>query len=110
MKKLVREYGDFEYEDFIDTMRSEWDNNFVTFSGTDYMPTVRRNKRTGKPEWYFADALECCTVANPKPLTATYGTLDELLSAPVFDGKTIAERYDEMEKCNMFWIEDGTDS
>ncbi len=110
MKKLVKEYGDFEYEDFIGTMRAEWDNNFITFKGVDYMPTVRRNKRTGESEWYFADALECCTAANPKPLTAAYKTLDELLAAPVFDGKTIAERYGEMGKCNMFWIENCADS
>lgn len=106
MKRLVKVYGDFEYDDFVGAMLSEYDNNLITFDGADLMPCLRVKRRSSEREWFFADALECCTVSHPKPLTEPYPSLEALLSAPVLEGKTIAERYDEIGKCNDFWIEE----
>ena len=106
MRKLVKVYGDFDYDDFIGTMLAEYDNNLITFNGMDLMPCLHVERRSGKREWYFADALECCTVRHPKPLTESFSSLEELLFAPILNGKTIAERYNEIGTCNEFYIED----
>ena len=96
MTILKKHYGTFEMDDFIQSIRDDYDNKLVTYDGQDYMFDLTFSKKTGKQVWYLADALEFMTVRKPKHLAGPFGSIDELLNAPALDGKSIIDRYDEL--------------
>ena len=96
MTILKKHYGSFEMDDFIQSVRDDYDNKLITYDGQDYMFDLVYSRKTKEPAWYLTDALEFMTVKHPKHLAGPFGTIDELLNAPVLDGKSIIDRYDEL--------------
>lgn len=104
-KKLVKLYGDFEINDFINAIRDEYDNFLFTWKDQDYMVDREKNPEGGM-WWMFVDAFEDLTIPNPRVLSGKYSTLDELMNAREMDGRSFVERYDEIKTCDEMYIVD----
>ena len=96
MTVLAKHYGNFEMDDFLQSIRDDYDNKLITYSGKDYMFDLVYSKKSNKPSWYLADAIEFMTVKSPKHFAGPLDSIDDLLGAPILDGKSIIDRYDEI--------------
>ena len=54
--------------------------------------------------WYLVDALEFMTERKPQPLAGPFDSLENLLKAPLLDGKSIDQRYYEIGTSDTFRI------
>ena len=71
----------------------------VSFSldGKDYIIVGESPRRGVKTKWFLCDALEYATKRRPKHISPDFDTRDELLDAPLFDGRSFRERFEEAE-------------
>lgn len=109
MAVLEKDYGTFEMGDFIQSVRDDYDNKLITYDGQDYMFDVVYSRKTGKAAWYLADAYEFMTIRNPRHLAGPFDSIDELLNAPVLDGESIIDRYDELLTADFVNVVDERD-
>ncbi len=104
-----KHYGDFEMEDFFDAIDCEYDMKIITYKGRDYIAYRCTDRSTGEEDWWLCDASEYIAKAKkgkrPSKLSDVYHSLDELVRAPILDGKSIVERYDEIGKCDWYDVE-----
>lgn len=105
-RRLEKRYGDFDKDDFIDCIKQEYDERLITFRGQDYAFNAIKDEDTGGWKWYMCDALELRTKKHPRRLSGYYTSLDDLLNAPELDGRSVIERFDELGKCDWFWLVD----
>ncbi len=103
-KRIWKECKPFKKDDFYLFIDYEYDNALISYNGRDYMFDLTRNKKDGTWSWYLMDAIEFMTERKPKPLFGPFDSLKSLLDAPIFDGKSIDERYDEIGKSDTFRV------
>lgn len=109
-KSLCKHYGSFDLDDFIDSIRCDWDNKLITYDSNDYMFDMERGRKGEPTLWYLVDALEFMTVRHPRRMAGPFSSLDELLAAPILDGKSIVERYGELLTADLVSVVDGEDA
>ena len=85
-------------------IRDEYDNALISYNGKDYMFDLVISKKDGHRSWYLMDVLEFMTERKPRPLAGPFDSLDSLLMAPLLDGKSIDERYSEIETSDTFRV------
>lgn len=101
-RRIEKQYGDFEIDDFLDAIRCEYDEKLITYNGKDYTFDFKLEERTGKRHWYPVDVPDPESGREPEWTAGPFGSLDELFAAPILDGKSIIGRYDELGTCDVF--------
>lgn len=101
-RRIEKQYGDFEMDDFLDAIRCEYDEKLITYGGNDFTFDFRPEEGTGKRLWYLVDVPDPESGREQERVAGPFGSLDELFAAPILDGKSIIERYDELGTCDVF--------
>lgn len=94
MAHIEKHYGTFNKEDFVDAFRCAYDWPLFTYRGQDYVIDQKYHRKTGEREYFFADPL--IHRGEGHRLSIGFETVDELLAAPVLDGKSFLDRYDTL--------------
>lgn len=104
MKKVWKECKPFKKDDFYRFIEDEYDNALISYGGRDYMFDFTASRHSTNRSWYFMDALEFLSERKPKPLAGPFDSLENLLKAPLLDGKSIDQRYNEIGTSDTFRI------
>ncbi len=105
MRRILKECKPFEKSQFYEFVRDEFDNALISYDGRDYMFDRARAKEDGQWRWYLMDAVDHLTERKPRPLFGPFESFESLVTAPILDGKSIDDRYDEIGKSDTFYVE-----
>ena len=106
MKRIDKIEYETDRSHFYDDCGMDNEVSF-TLDGNDYIIVAERPRRFAKPEWFLCDVFEYATKRKPKRISPSFGSMDELIDAPLFNGRSFRERFDEAGFFYWYNVVDG---